>query len=34
MEQLEIKTDKVKCHDKGNEIVKDESEESCGLKVH
>ena len=30
-EQLETKTDKVKCNNKENKIVKGESEKSCGL---
>ena len=29
--QLETKMDKVKCNDKKNEIVKEESEDSCCL---
>ena len=31
MERLETKMEKVVCNDKENEVVREESEESCGL---
>ena len=32
-EQLETKMEKVFCNDKANEVVKEESEESCDLTI-